>query len=297
MRLVIAPKALYVQMFGECRIRYGRAPLPSLPAKVAELLAFLLLRGRDGIARSQAAAALWPDKPDEDARANLRRHLSLLLRQLPSSPHEVPWICADGRDLRWNPNAPVDTDVWEFETAVAQPGGVERALELYSGDLLPSLDAEWISESRDRYRQRATELALFAFEAAESRRDSKTALHYGRRLLQLDPAREDVVRRMIALRARDGDRAGALAEYRDFAQFLKDELAAEPMVETTALYEAIRRGESPESMPSREGSSAADQAFSATSFVGRARELAELRDLLHSARHLSLIGIGGIGKS
>src|SRR4029077_15861035 len=61
-----------------------------------------------------------------------------------------------------------------------------------------------------------------------------------RRSIELAPSDEGLVRRLIALLDRQGDRAGALAAYDAFARRLAAEYDAEPAAETKALLAAVR---------------------------------------------------------
>jgi hypothetical protein len=64
-----------------------------------------------------------------------------------------------------------------------------------------------------------------------------------RRLLALEPWREEAHRYLMLLLARDGQRSAALAQFEICRQMLVDELDVEPGPETITLYEQIRAGE------------------------------------------------------
>ncbi|MEZ4663076.1 MAG: tetratricopeptide repeat protein [Caldilineaceae bacterium] len=146
-----------------------------------------------------------------------------------------------------------------------------------------------------------------------------------RRWLALDTLDESVQRQLMRLYALAGQQAAALRQYEECARLLDDELGVEPDAETAALYEAIRsrqfaagekagRGEGekggkgaeyvslsplppfpPASSPLRHNLPA-----QATSFVGRAEELAAICQMLveqSECRLLTLVGPGGIGKT
>ena len=78
-------------------------------------------------------------------------------------------------------------------------------------------------------------------------------LALARRWLELDPLHEPAHRALIRLYARSGDRAAALAQYRECVRTLSRELGVPPLAETTRLYEAISEG-------TLEGPAAADDA-------------------------------------
>ena len=95
------------------------------------------------------------------------------------------------------------------------------------------------------------------------------------RFSRFDPWREDVVRRIVAMRYESGDRAGALSEYAAFAKRLCAELGAEPMSETAAVAERIARGEAP-GEEERKEEERTDAGPAVLPFVGRRDEMERL---------------------
>jgi hypothetical protein len=67
-------------------------------------------------------------------------------------------------------------------------------------------------------------------------------LAVARRWLELDPLHEPAHRALIRLYSEQGDRAAALAQYRECVRTLSRELGVPPLEETTRLYEAISEG-------------------------------------------------------
>src|SRR5438445_6450927 len=63
---------------------------------------------------------------------------------------------------------------------------------------------------------------------------------WARRAIELAPSNEGLVRRLITLLDRQGDRAGALEAYAAFARRIAAEYDAEPAAETKALLAAVR---------------------------------------------------------
>ncbi len=273
----------------------------SAPPRTLPLLAYLLLHRGAHLTRECAALAMWPDDSEEDARANLRRHLHHLKQALPHV--DGAWFAADGEAIRWQTNSRFSFDVDEFERCVAA-GDLGQAVELYAGDLLPSVYDDWIGADRERLRS----LFISALEAllsrARSRRQFTSAIEYARRILGNDPWREDTLRQLISIRYESGDRTGALHEFETFAQRLRSEMNAEPMAETIALRDiALRGGPLPEhpaaADPERREPTARVSVFP---FVGRAAELAYLRGAWARAAQrngsfLLIAGEAGIGKS
>src|SRR5439155_26835567 len=79
--------------------------------------------------------------------------------------------------------------------------------------------------------------------SCERRSDLTTAAHWARRAIELAPNDESLLRQLIAILDRNGDRAGALQAYEEFAQHLAEEYDAETAAETKALLAAVRARE------------------------------------------------------
>ena len=287
---------LRVQLFGRPRLSLDDVALPAGGRpKVVPLLGYLLVHRGSALARRTVANALWPDDAEDEARANLRRHLNYLHALLPPAAEDRPWVLASSGDVRWNPACDAWLDVDEFERLVAIPQRLADAVALYGGELLAGVDEEWVEPERARLQtlyRGALETLVARLRAA---RDYAPAIAAAQRLLADDPWREDVLRTLIRLRHEAGDRAGALQEYERFARVLRDELGTEPMAETRAAYASIADDAAPADDAPRGSSGAARDggakaAFTSLPFVGREAELAALRERWESA----VAGYGGL---
>jgi DNA-binding SARP family transcriptional activator len=296
---------LRVRLLGRPHIALDGVPV-SAPArpKVVPLLAYLLLNRAAPVPRRTIAETLWPDYAEEDARANLRRHLSYLQQLLPPAPPDRPWLLADAGRAQWNPAAEFQLDVAEFERLAAIPHRLGDAVAAYGGDLLDGVDEEWLRPERERLRA-AFVHALSAHAASlRAAGEHAAAIAAAQRLLGADPWREDALRTLMALRYETGDRAGALAEYERFARALREELGTQPMAETAALYESIRRDDVAAIPVPREPAARAEHGGTPHTlpFIGRGAELEMLAEYRRAAAAgrgaLVLIGgEAGIGKT
>ena len=269
--------------------------------KVVPLLAYVLLHRAAPLPRRAIAYALWPDQSEDEARANLRRHLNYLSALLPPSPPDRTWLCASGGTLQWNPAAELWLDVAEFERLAAAPNRRADALALYAGELLAEVDEEWLAPERARLQDLFRSTLAAHVASLRAAREYRPAIAAAEALLAHDPWREDVLRTAIGLRYEAGDRAGALAEYERFARALHDELGAEPMAETRAVFEAIVRGDAAAG-DAQPPDARASSAGGGLPFVGRDTELAALRERWTAAAAgfggLVLVGgEAGIGKT
>lgn len=270
-------------------MRFDGRELPfAAPPKTLPLLAYLIVHSGRPVLRRQAAMALWPDCEEETARSNLRRHLHWLRRALPARAREdQPWIVCGPAKLEWNLDAPASIDVFESDPPY--------------GEFLEGYYDDWVLLERERLRDRHIERRLqIAFEA-ECASDFSSATHALNGVLELNPLHEAALRRLMTVRYAAGDKAGATFEYARFAERLRADVGVEPMPETIALYERIRRdrllpraGEIPNAAPARPESP--------LPFVGRSAVLEDLLEGWHRAAfgkgNVALIfGEAGVGKS
>ena len=291
---------LEVRLFGQAQLRWAGEPLPvRVPPRAVSLLAYLLLNREKPLPRDAVAFTFWTDLPEVEARTKLRTHLHYLTSAgLPPAAVETPWLLADKRSVRWNPAAPVWIDVAEFERLAGEPSQAPAAVELYAGDLLAGCDDEWLEAPRTHLRERQLGLLRDLIERSRGNGDRALAIGYSQRLLAIDPWREDAIREQMTLRHESGDRAGALQLYREFAQRLKAELGVDPTAETAAVYERVASTDAPTATvrnepPAHEHNVPVDIA----SFVGREREIGEVRALVENSRLVTVLGAGGVGKT
>ena len=206
------------------------------------MLARIILQHGHALSRESLAFTLFPDVDERAALAELRRYLYLANKALPERAGE-PWIVVDAETVRWNEAAGAFVDTVEFERLSRDPETQSEAIELYAGDLLEDVYDDWVVSERERLRARYLAILSESIERHRARRDFGTAIGYAKRLLAVDPWREDAVRSLLALRYESGDAAGALSEFDRFAKRLRDELSIAPMPETLAVRDSILRNE------------------------------------------------------
>jgi predicted ATPase/DNA-binding SARP family transcriptional activator/Tfp pilus assembly protein PilF len=301
---------LRIRLLGEFQIEYDDgAPLAGLSsARLQSLLAYLLLHRGAPQARAHVAFQIWPDTSEAQAQANLRYFLHQLRRALPDADR---YIQADKVTLQWRADAPCTLDVAGFERALAVAGSAESAgpqaleqvLAHYTGDLLPSCYDDWIVPERERLRNLLQE-ALEQLSLLWEQRGSYTAaISCSQRLLRHDPLREATYRQLMRLHALNGDPVDVSRVYQTCVAVLQRELAVEPSAATRAEYERlVREAANPAPAAPARRQVAAERAPASlpvplTSFIGRERELNQLKPLLQTTRLLTLTGAGGCGKT
>jgi DNA-binding SARP family transcriptional activator len=149
-----------LRLFGgfQARLEPGR-PLTLPTRKAQALLAYLALRPDPAHHRDSLAALLWPDRPDEQARASLRHALYELRKALAASPAV---LLAEGETVTVDPGL-IDLDVAAFARLLGEdtPEALAQAVALYRGDLLAGIRVSeepweaWLRDVRERLREQA----------------------------------------------------------------------------------------------------------------------------------------------
>jgi DNA-binding SARP family transcriptional activator len=284
---------LHINLLGNFCVFDGDAVLTTLSTpRLQSLLTYLVLNRNAPQPRSHLAFCLWPDLPEARARANLRKQLHQLQHALPEVNH---YLAVDAQTIHWQPDGSFSLDVAEFEQAASHAESIadlQRAIDLYGGDLLPSCYDDWIVPERERLKQILIEVLERLLQFAEAGGNYQAGIKYAQRLLQIDPLHEEIHRRLINLHTLNNDRAAALRAYHACASILQRELGVEPGPATREIYERLLNLESTASAP-----------LEATfPLVGREREWAQLQSAWRAtcaghSQMVILIGEAGIGKT
>ena len=229
----------------DLRRTMGEERAVHLQPKRLALLAYLTLASPSGFCRRDTLLALfWPDLDEEHARNALSQALHRLRRMLGKQA-----IISRGMEELRAPPAALWCDAVAFEQAI-ENGDFTGALDLYRGPLLDGLHVgeapsfeHWLETERERFRRRACEAAAALADRDEAAGNLAGSAHWLRRLLDLSPDNEAVLRRLMTVLDRLGDRTGALRTYEAFTRRLVHELDLSPSPETKALFARLRTRE------------------------------------------------------
>ena len=296
----------------------------SLAGAQRSLLALLLLSANEVVSADRLIEDLWGEDAPESGRTALQVRVSQLRKALGDARGRIATI-APGYLLRVGR---YELDLYGFERLVSEADGAEpteaaaklrAALGLWRG--APLVDLSYASFAQPAIR-RLQELRLAALE-----KRIEADLELGRQvdlvgelemLVEEHPLREQLRAQLMLALYRCGRQADALAAYQNARRVLVEQLAIEPSAPLRRLEQAILRqetsldlaatvaaraglvatvSESSRPVPSEERNEPHNLPTQVSSFVGRERELSELRRLLSRARVITLTGVGGVGKT
>ncbi|WP_309708162.1 BTAD domain-containing putative transcriptional regulator, partial [Armatimonas sp.] len=283
---------LTLRLFGGMELLANGDSLPPGPRHLAgeRLLALLALHGPQS--RARLAATLWPEVTESQGRFYLRRTLMEVRLRLGEAAGAL--VETSGTSGVLTLQLPVVAcDLWAFDQAL-QDCDDARAVALYRGTLLPDWDADWIQTER---MQREQEFLGALERLARLAETSQEAIITLKRLTTLDPARESAWCALMEAQAKRGNPAALMQTYRALRLWLSENLRTVPAPETTALYERLlaeaRHSPTPKvAFPKR-----SRLPLAPTALVGRQAALEQLRARLGETRLLTLVGIGGVGKT
>lgn len=213
------------------------------PKRLA-LLAVLAAHQRSGpVRREKLLSLLWPESSPSNARTALSTTLSRLRQDLGEGV-----LRGRGTQAVGLAGDRFRSDVAAFESALEEDRHREAA-ELYEGPFLEGFRARdarafeaWVDRRREDYRQRAYRAAMEAAAVARDDGDAAAAEACLRRAREIEPLREEAVRELVELLAREGDPAPALRVLRAFRDRLDAELGLAPSDELERLADEVRAG-------------------------------------------------------
>jgi serine/threonine-protein kinase len=217
------------------------ADLLAQPKAFALFVYLVVARPRGFHQRDRLVGMLWPELDQERARTSLRKTLHRLRQALGEDI-----VVSQGTESLGVAAESVRCDAVAFDTALAG-GALAEALDRYTGELLPGFfvpgDGEfedWLEHERAYYRERAVGAAWKLVERFAADSELTNAAHLARRVARLAPTDERMLRRVLTMLARLGDRAGAMEVYSRFVDRLWKEYETKPSDETLELVNTIQ---------------------------------------------------------
>jgi DNA-binding SARP family transcriptional activator/Tfp pilus assembly protein PilF len=221
-----------------------RIPLSEWRATAArELFLYLLFMGPE--TRERICLAFWPDSSAKKVRSNFH---TTLWRARQALGENV--ITFEDEIYQINPDIDVWCDARELESLTRQARLFssrdartedlwQKAIALYRGGFLPSLDAEWVISQRDLLHEAHVEALIGLGECARARNSYREAIHAFKRALDLEPYREDIHRAIMTCYANLGEKKQIHAHLHRLQELFRHDLAAEPSRETIVLARTL----------------------------------------------------------
>jgi DNA-binding SARP family transcriptional activator len=213
--------------------------------KVLGLLAYLSLAPEGRYQRrDKLIGLLWPDFPQENARAALRKAIHVSRKAFGDDD-----VITGGEEQVLLDRQKVACDATRF-LALSESGNVAGALDIYRGEFMPGFSINgcsefgyWIDDQRNAVSQAASAAAWTLAVNLEAERHLTEAGKRAREAIRYDWRDERVLRRTMKLLARIGDKGGAISVYEDTARRMLKELDVALSDETQRLADAIRKGQ------------------------------------------------------
>lgn len=246
---------LRIHLFGRFSVERDAQTVPGFKSeKVQQLFCYLLLHRGLPHPREKLATLLWGDTSTSQSKTYLRKavwQLQTTLDLLQSTHCEGLLIEHDRIQIHPHANLWVDVDIFEqaFNDTIGIPGeqfeetvaeNLQRAVELYRGDLLDGWYHDWCLYERERLQSAYLALLDKLMGYCEAHHEYERGLAIGTQILRYDQAREQTHQRIMRLYALSGARTAALRQFERCAAILQKELGIRPTAYTRALYEQIR---------------------------------------------------------
>lgn len=311
-------------MLGPIQLRDDRGSVVEVPErKIRALVAALVSAGGQAVSVESLVDRVWGDsRPKHPARvlqAKLSRLRSLLDEASPGA-RKILHRSPAGYSLSGTPET---SDVAEFRDMIRatstqlsgqeQVSVLEQTLALWRGEPYAEFaDQLWLAaEVGDLQEARLQAVERCAGTLAEIGNPER-AVSYAAPHLAAHPARETLVAPLMTAYYRSHRQDEALAVYERLRRHLAQELGADPSPNLQDLHLRILR-QDPDLEPALKAEAASQPASSADTaestaltrqlpayaspFMGRTEELGHVLGLLRCHRMVTLMGIGGIGKT
>ena len=274
--------------------------------KARALLKLLAIQPGYRLHREQAIDLLWPDLEPQAASAQLYKAVHQIRQALAGTDPRAEDSLRSGEGLL-ELSGEVGSDLQAFERLAEEAErhlsleSLQRAVAAYAGELLPAdRYEEWTLAYRGALRDRYLGLLEQLGAGLLDHRDLASAADAFRRVLAIEPTREDAHRGLMQVFAFQGSRERVVRQYRMCVDALQRDLGVGPSAETDALLSEIETGALGGAIAQEDGGGTLVGLM--PSIVGRDPELltvAGLLDLLDHGGGASLLveGPAGIGKT
>jgi DNA-binding SARP family transcriptional activator len=243
-----APAPVRLRCFGGFRLEVGPETVDprTVKPRARKLLHLLALHGGQPVHREVLIEALWPGAEPEAGARSLHVAVSAVRQLLGADPcRGAVTIEREGEDYRLAAPPPAEgggrpatyeadvvTLVSRTEDGRAREAAGDRegaiaafagALAAHTGDLLPEDGPdEWVVRARERFRAQAVDAARHLADLHLAAGQPLAAVRACELGLDIDPARDELWRRLQQAHFSAGNHAAAAATQRRYEQMLED---------------------------------------------------------------------------
>ena len=243
-----------VHVLGRPHVAWNDQPLALSPS-VRHLCAYLALAPPEGRPRDVVAGHLFGGCDGEAARRRLNTTIWRLRRSVRSCTGvDLVRASTHGAAVAFDPRVRVTTDAAAFadmvvpvlhatamEVDAAKAAQLETAVALHHGQLLESCQDEWVLADRYRIERLYLGALDYLLQYYGDRAELGAVSKYGELALELEPLREDVHRHLMIAYGAVGRRDLVEQQFERCRRLLIEELGADPLPETIAVYSRLMR--------------------------------------------------------
>ena len=295
--------------------------------KIRGLCAYLAAHANQPILRSVLADFFWGDNPDKIAKRNLSNSLSRLKKTINIADEASgKGFVTTSQTIELHLGSHISVDVAHFnalwESCEKKPRSLWHAdneiisaltelIALYKGEFLTGLTLDnciefdtWVMLMREQLHQRVLTALETVAQHYTATNSFVSAEKYARQLLQLEPWHEAGHEQLIRIFRATRRPELAQKQFELCATILREELGVEP---SAAIIDALQSGLPRQSVSQLESfkppivktENRHNLSAEPNAFLGREREIAQLKQLLTDGRTrvVTLHGEGGIGKT
>ena len=196
-----------IWVLGPLRVTRGGADITPPPGHPADLVALLAVRGAQPV--ETVIDLLWPEADLTTGRSRLRN----LLNRIRQASGDL--VERRGPVLRLIEGCRCDLAIFDAAAtaAVSAPAeqrvGLARQALVRGGDLLPAMDAEWVSSAQRAHRRAVLELLDLVAETSWKAGDLDDTRRHLRQAIELEPHDEIRYVRLARVLLRQGRRGSA----------------------------------------------------------------------------------------
>jgi DNA-binding SARP family transcriptional activator len=220
----------------------------SLRGCTREMLAYLLLHPNRDIRREKLATLFWPDRCESSAR-NLLSTALWRIRKVLSIIQGIELNASAGTvRISFSSNVVSDSTllievVRNFESSSVNDIGYQRLFDAVGDEDAEFLDgfwSDWAQIERERFTNFRVSALVLLMNCLADAHHYEQAIGFAKRILTIDPFRENIQRQLMWLYVHVGRPAHALRQFERFQQLLLAELNLKPASETLALCTLIQ---------------------------------------------------------